>query len=296
VKRLLFALALTACGAARPPEARTAPAGETASRPQPLVEPRDDAPKLGVEYVAIAVAWVEKYVPAPAAEVRAWAALPESRARVKSAVHDAVVALSASASPAEETAAKKKADALAARIKKGEVFTKVARDASSERVLGAETYAGADTDASSLPAELRRAVATLGSGETTTVRAAGGFHVLFKDAPTEDQMSDAYRTAHAPGVAMKLAEDVLARLRTPDSARAAIASAVEAALGEAALADPDRPQAALAPGDRLASVHLPKALKDGLVTLANGGRAGQALDAPLSDRRFVVVARAVSAK
>jgi PPIC-type PPIASE domain len=292
----LLALALLGCGASRPPEARTVKATAEPTRPAPIGESRDDTSRVAIEYVAIPVAWVEKYVAAPAAEVRAWSDVPENRAKVRSEARQVVVNVAANATEGEVLAAKKKAEAILARLRKGEDFTKVAKEAA-----GREPQAVTD--------DLQSAASALAPGDAASapLRTAAGWHVVRREPATEEQIAAAFRKDKAPEVAGKLAGEVRTRLRTADAARAAIATAVDATLGDAAVADADRPQPILVLPDRLAGVHLPAEVKAALVQFAGRARPGEVLDATAAPgaagaagearkRRALVVARATSAR
>lgn len=280
MKRLLgLCLFVAACGGGGAPEAKIVVAPQPSSKPAPLTEP---AQKQGtpIEYIAIPLAWVEKYVPTPAADVKAWTEDPKNKGAIKTTLRHVF------------TRTQKKCESALARIQKGEDFAKVAKDASEDP--DAQSGGVLGTSASSYFEPLRNALDALAPGETgkTCVNVGTGFHVVRKDAPSEDETLAAYRKAKAPDVTNKLAVDVLARLRTTDSARAAIAAAVEGALGDQAEADPARPAPTLVDHDRLDALHLPPEVKSALEAFMTKAHAGEALDAPLALKHGLAVARA----
>ncbi|MBX3225600.1 MAG: peptidylprolyl isomerase [Labilithrix sp.] len=278
---------LAACGGGAPPAAAPLPAVAPVGASAP------EAPPLAIEYVAIRRPWVEQLVPAAPADVKAWSDAPENAAAVSGPLRQILVKV-----PGGEKdpglAAKKKAQAIAGRIAKGEDFAKLARQLSED---SATKDSGGELTPQALEAlspPVRAAFAALKPGETSAepVRSSDGFLVLQKERAPEEALERAYRKAKAPEAARKLGEELLARWKNGADSRPAIAEAVEAVLGERGVNDADRPRAHVVDRERLTQVRLTAAAKAALETFARGARAGDVLPSPAADGEIVVVARA----
>jgi hypothetical protein len=290
--RRFFGLLLfvAACGGGGAPEAKIVVAPQPSSRPAPINEP---PPKQGtpIEYVAIPTAWVEKYVPAPAAAVKAWSEDKSNAGAIGTPLRVIYVTRPKGSGELGRPRAKQRCGELAARVTtKKEDFAKVAKSSSDDPDTAAK---GGLTDAASLPEPVRTAAGALAPGQTSDCLETDiGAWLVRRDPASDEELTRAYQKAHAKEVTEKLAVDILARLRTTDSARAAIASAVDAALGDAAQADPARPTPALVDHDRLGALHLPPESKTALEAFMTKAHAGEALDAPLALEHGLAVARA----
>lgn len=291
----LAAVVVIGCGGAAPPEARSAPAAQSAPPRLPIAEPKDES-KTMLEVIVVAERWVEKAMAAPAADVKAWGDVLANRAAIETDARRLLVRVKEGASDADEKAAKKKAEAALARIKKGEDFAKVAKELSDDAATKERGGLVRGRDVKELAPPVRAAYAALAPGDLVKepVRTPLGWDVLRREAPTEEQLAAAYRRARAPELANKLATDILARLRTEPSSRAAVATAVEAVLGEGAEADPDRPQAMLVDAGRIDAARLPREAKSALSVFAKKAHPGETLEAPLGAPHALVVARVAS--
>lgn len=283
----LSLVVLAACGGSTPP-AQAPPLRVT-----PVASAEPAPPPLAVEYVVIHRAWVQRVLPVQPAHLEAWSAAPENAGAVSGAFRHIVFKV-----PGGEKdpglAAKKKAQAALDRLKKGEDLGKLAKQLSEDP---ATKDAGGEVPAAKveeLPAPLKSAFAALAPGQTTTepVRSPEGWHVVRKDRASEEQIERAYRKTKAGEVAKKLAGELLARLKSGAPARAAIAEAVEVALGERGLNDANRPTASVVDRERLQQVRLPAAAKAALETFARSAHPGDALPSPAVDGETIVVARA----
>lgn len=116
-----------------------------------------------------------------------------------------------------------------------------------------------------------------------------------KETPLEEDLADAYRKAHAPEAARKVAEEIVARMKGGHPTRSAIADATLAVLGEGAAADADRPRPARIDRDRADAARVPDDVKGGFRRFASRANPGDVVDAPLTSTRGYVVARAFSA-
>ncbi len=290
---LRFALGLSlaslvACGGNAPP-AQTPPAR---AHEAPPVASVPDAPPLLVEYVVFHRKWVERLAPASPPDVDAWSRAPENAAAVSgNARHILFKVPGGEKDPG--LAAKKKAQAALDRLKQGEDFGKVAKQLSED---AASKDSGGEYPADrvkELPPPVASAFAALAPGETSApVRSADGWHIVRKERASDDRIESAYRKSKAPELTKRLGDELLERFKANMPARAAIAEAVLAVLGERGASDASRPTASVVDRDRLKQVRLPAAAKAAIETFAHGARPGEALPSPAIDGDAVVVARA----
>jgi PPIC-type PPIASE domain len=280
---------LAACGGGAVPP----PAQPPAAHVVPAATAPAEAPPLLVEYVVVHRRWIENLVPAAPADVKAWSEAPENAALLSGPLRHILIKV-----PGGEkdpgAAAKKKAQTILARLDKGDDFTKLAKELSedsSTKDSGGELAAASELD----PA-LKKAFAALEPGKTARepVRSAAGFHVLRKDRASDDQIERAYRKARAPEVAKKLAEELLVRLKSDAPARAAIAEATLAVLGERGASDANRPSPQSVPRDRVEQIRLSAAAKAAIETFARSAHPGDVLPSPAVDGDTIVVARAIA--
>jgi len=288
---LALPLFVIACGSPAPP-----PVAPTPIAPLPPVTEKPEPPPLLIEYVVLHRRWVQKYVPAPPADVKTWAEDPQNRALVGGAFRHVLFKVKSDGTEAETTAVKKKAEGVLARVKKGEDFAKLAKQFSEDpgsKDKGGEYEANM---VENFVEEVKTAYASTAPGDTAPnlVKSTFGFHIIQRGKPTDDQIERAFRKEKAPDFTKKLADEIQARERTASSARAAIAEAVEGVLGERASADPDRPTASLVERSRIKQARLPAAAKAAIETFAANARAGEALPSPAVDGDTIVVARAVA--
>jgi hypothetical protein len=277
---------LAACGgstpAPLPPVAHVAPATSTPP----------EAPPLLIEYVVIHRRWVEKVLPAAPADVKAWAEAPENAEAASGAFRQILIKSTKDSEPA----AKKKAQGLLDRLKKGgEDFAKLAKQHSDD--AGSKDSGGehATEKLKELPEPVRAAFAPLKPGDVAPdlVKSDLGFHIIKKDRASDDQLERAYRKTKAPDAAKKLGEELLTRLKGNAPTRPAIAEAVETSLGDRATNDANRPTASIVDRERLKQVRMTAAAKAALETFANSAHPGDVLPSPAIDGDTIVVARAV---
>jgi hypothetical protein len=292
-----IAMMLVACGGGAGPEARTPAAPSGPTRPLPIAEPQEEA-KTMIEVIVVPERWVEKTLAAPPGDVKAWSEVLANRASIQTDARHVLVRVKQGAAEAEDRAARKKAEAALARVKKGEDFAKVAKEMSEDP--GSKDRGGLlpGTDVKNFVEPVKAAYAALAPGEVSKepVRTSFGWHVLRREAPTEEQIVAAYRKARAPELTKKLADEILAKLRAGEATRPAVAAAVESVLGDQAEADPDRPQAMLVDGRRLDAARLPREAKDSLDAFAKKARPGEAVESPIATPKALVVARVAGAR
>jgi hypothetical protein len=268
-------LLLVACGGANP-EPRAVVNAPDDKRPAPLSEPPPDTNRTTLEYVVVPVSWVEKVAPAAAADVKAWAEAPENKKLVPPAAR--TISLD------DEDAAKK----AIARIAKGEDFEKVR---SSVEKPAATLCEGLDDD-------IRTATATLKTGEVVKApvkKKCGGWLVVKKEPSKDDDLAAAYKKAKAPDLSKKLAEEILARMRTADSTRAAIAGAVESVLGDDAKENAERPHALFVVDKNVDALHMSPEAKEAMAKLAKAGRTGEVAASAFTSKNAFVAARVAQA-
>jgi hypothetical protein len=293
VKRALVFVLLTACGGANP-EPRAVVVAPENKRPAPIAEPPPEANRTTIEYVVVPVSWVEKVAATPAADVKAWGEVPENRRAIRTASRHILFQV---LQPSQDDAQRKKAEQTLARLAKGDDFAKLAKQLSDDP--------GTKDKGGLVPADMldklvqpyKDAYASLAPGETVKqpVKTTFGWHIIKKDLPTEDDLASAYKKAKAPELAKKLADEILARMRTADSTRAAIASAVETILGDDAKENADRPHALLVVDKNVPSLHMPEEAKEAIANLAKTGRTGEVAKSPIASKNAFVAARVASA-
>ena len=112
------------------------------------------------------------------------------------------------------------------------------------------------------------------------------------DAASDEAGENAFRRSKAPELTARLADELTTRLRGDVPARAAIADAVQAVLGERAVDDAARPTPHAIARANVDQVRLPAAAKAALVTFARGAHPGDVLPKRADDAETTVVARA----
>ncbi len=278
MKRFAFALlACAACGGANPDTRAVVPA-QADTRPAPIAEPKEEQ-RTTLEYVVVPVPWVEKVAPAPAADVKAWAAAPENKGAIRMSLQTMWWV---------GADAKQRAERAVARLAKGEDFDKVLRDQPQPAVASCDML---ERDMADVGTKL-----AVGEVAKTAAHAAcGAWFVVRREMPSDDDVAAAYKQAKAPELAKKLADEILARMRTADSTRAAIAGAVEGVLGDDAKENADRPQAQLVVDKNVERLHLSPEVRAALGELAKTGRTGQVAAAPIAGKNAFVAARVANA-
>jgi hypothetical protein len=237
-KLACVALLFLACNTPPPPhEARVAIPAVPPAPPATTVPP--PARAKSIAYLAVMPDWVAPYVVIDEAAMRAWAADPANAKRMAPPVRHVLVK-----SDKDEAAAKKKAEAILARAKKGEDFAKLAResdDPGSSHSGG--MYAGRMVE--NFIDEFRVAYDALAPGQLrpTLLQTQFGFHVLKKDPIDTATMREGYTRFRAAELAHAIADEMAEMI----DARGATDRVLVARLGVKAADDAQRPVARAMP-------------------------------------------------
>lgn len=276
---------VAACGAPVAPKPADAPA-PVAAVDAGAPSSRAESGKRFVTYVEVSADWVEEVMPAPADAVKAWAADPANAKLMLPATRHILVKVDSSASAAAQAAARKKAQAAIARLKKGEDFASIAKAVSEDP--------GSKDKGGLYPGDMvkhfvdpyRDAYAALAPGETTMepVRSVFGWHVIKKENVDDAALASAFKRATAPQVARRLAGDIAERWRPAGAERAAtreIGAAIDALLGQAA-------RAGSSPAIRIFAQDAVQGQVDGICTKLRTTPHGEAKIFPDGERIFFV--------
>ncbi len=233
-------LIFTACGVPSATTPTQTPP-QLDSRPPPTFEA--DAARVP-HFTIVSTLWVRSYVRAPDADVDVWAADPVNAKTIVPGIRHILIKLATDASPTDVALATTRANAAIARVKRGEDFANVADQVSED--------SGTQRNGGVLPMSMlsvfvpafRDAVKALAPGEVTKqpVRTEFGLHIIKREALDAETKRAAYRTARAPDVARKLAEEIAQRLSRSDGSSDVISDAIRALLEEQAIAVDSRPQ------------------------------------------------------
>jgi hypothetical protein len=251
-----------------------------------------------IEYVPIAVGWVKRQIGKNVADVKAWAESPAGHSATRSEIREILVKLPKKPRAKDIAAAKKKAEAIVARLASGEDVKTVVRETTEDTAARAKSGA-LGSDPTLLDEPLRSAAQALGPGETSKapVRSAIGFHVLARDPIDGKSVREAYQKTRTPELTRKLTEELLSRMRASNAPIDDIAKeAIAAVLGDAAAEDPKRHPAVSLPRDQAGSADVPDDAKEALAAFARKAHPGDVVDSPLGTGPVLVVARAVAAQ
>ncbi|MEA2751677.1 MAG: peptidyl-prolyl cis-trans isomerase [Myxococcales bacterium] len=203
-----------------------------------------------VNYVVVRRSWLEKYaIPTEQKDIDAWAKDKVNLAQIKVPVRHILVKF-AGEKPEEHDAAKVKAQGIFDRVKKGEDFTKLAKEFSDDP--------GSKDKGGMYPGEMveqfvepfKKAVESVKPGELVPylVETQFGYHVIRRDDASKEDIAKAYRQAKSlelsKTVAAKIAADMKSGKSGDDAIKAAIAQyAVVKAAAPKADAKPGGPGA-----------------------------------------------------
>ena len=182
-----------------------------------------------VNYAVVRRSWLEKYaIPGEAKDIDAWAKDKTNLTQIKVPVRHILVKF-AGEKPEEHDAAKVKAQGIFDRVKKGEDFTKLAKEFSDDP--------GSKDKGGMYPGEMveqfvepfKKAVESVKPGELVPylVETQFGYHVIRRDEASKEDIAKAYRQAKSlelsKVVASKIASDMKSGKSGDDAAKAAIA-------------------------------------------------------------------------
>ena len=185
-----------------------------------------------VEYAIVSSSWLAPFVRVDAHELKTWTAQALKEGRIPEVRYILVKVDDATGS---ERVARKHAEALIARIRKGEDFAAIAREESDDSGSGSRGGSvGADTSRFVEP--LRHIAASLRPGQLTRrpVHTPYGWHIIRKDRATPGASYAAYQRDIAPRVAETVAQEILKRRTSTPSMEAARAEATGALLARGA--------------------------------------------------------------
>jgi len=182
-----------------------------------------------VSYVVARRSWLEKYaIPAEQANIDAWAKDKTNLAQVMVPVRHVLVKFPGE-KPEDKETAKKKANELLERIKKGEDFAKIAKEFSDDP--------GSKDKGGMYPGEMvsqfvepfKKAVESVKPGELVKdlVETQFGYHIIKRDDASKDDLAKAYKQGKSlelsKQMAQKIASDMKAGKSGEDAVKAAIA-------------------------------------------------------------------------
>lgn len=179
-----------------------------------------------VGYIVVRKGWVEKYaISSEGKDVDEWAKANGSKVMVP-VRH--ILIKGAKDKPEELEAAKKKAEGILERIKKGEDFAKLAKEFSDDpgsKDKGGQ-YPGADVE--HFVPEFKASVAALKPGELDQklVQTTYGYHIIKRDPATRDDIIRDYKASKSDEVAKAMAKDINDAMKSGKTADESIAAAI----------------------------------------------------------------------
>jgi peptidyl-prolyl cis-trans isomerase D len=182
-----------------------------------------------VGYAVVRRAWLEKYgIAAEPKDVDAWAKDKTNLAQVKVPVRHILVKVNRDAKPEEKDAAKKKAEDILARVKKGEDFGKLAKEFSEDP--------GSKDKGGQYPGEMveqfvepfKKAVESVKPGELVQdlVETQFGWHIIKRDEATKDDIAKAYKESKSLDLAKSMAQKIIADVKGGKSGEDAVKDAM----------------------------------------------------------------------
>ncbi|WP_394846743.1 peptidylprolyl isomerase [Pendulispora brunnea] len=212
------------------------PATTTLSAPAPSPPAETEAvarqPSVVVEYAIVSASWLAPFVRVDANELKTWTAQALKDGRIPEIRH---ILIKIDVATGSDRVARKRAEALIARLRKGADFAAVAREESDDP--GSASRGGSvGADTSRLVDPFRRVAETLRPGQLTRrpVHTPYGWHIIRKDRKTPRASYAAYQRDIAPRVAKVLAQEILRRRSSAPSMDAATAQSMAALLGPGA--------------------------------------------------------------
>lgn len=181
-----------------------------------------------VGYAVIRRSWLEKYgILTDAKDVDAWAKDKTNLGQIKVPVRHILIKVGHDAKQEDKDAAKKKADDVLARVKKGEDFAKLAKEFSDDP--------GSKDKGGQYPGEMveqfvepfKKAVESVKPGELVQnlVETQFGWHIIKRDEATKDDVLKAYKQSKSLDVAKQMAQKIIADVKGGKSGEDAIKDA-----------------------------------------------------------------------
>lgn len=180
-----------------------------------------------VNYIVVRKGWIEKYgISSEGKDVDAWQ--KDNGAKIMVPVRHILVKGDKS-KPEEIEAAKKKAEGILERIKKGEDFGKLAKEFSDDpgsKDKGGQ-YPGESVE--SFVPEFKTSVAALKPGELDQklVQTQFGFHIIKRDPATKEDIIKAYKQSKSDEIAKSMAKDINEDMKGGKTAADAIDAAIK---------------------------------------------------------------------
>jgi peptidyl-prolyl cis-trans isomerase D len=198
-----------------------------------------------VNYVVVRRSWLEKYaIPAEQKDIDAWSKDKINLAQIKVPVRHILVKF-AGEKPEEHDAAKAKAQGIFDRVKKGEDFTKLAKEFSDDP--------GSKDKGGMYPGEMveqfvepfKNAVGSVKPGELVPnlVETQFGYHIIRRDEASKEDIAKAYRQAKSLELSKRVAAQIAADMKGGKSGDDAVKAAI-AQYGTVKPAPPPAPKPA----------------------------------------------------
>jgi len=179
-----------------------------------------------VNYIVVRKGWVEKYaINSDPREVDEWAKTNASKIMVP-VRH--ILVKGEKEKPEELEAAKKKAEGILERIKKGEDFAKLAKEFSEDpgsKDKGGQ-YPGEDVE--HFVPEFKKSVEGLKPGELDQqlVQTSYGYHIIKRDPASKEDILKAFRGGKSDEIAKTIAKDIGADMKSGKTSDEAISAAI----------------------------------------------------------------------
>lgn len=200
-----------------------------------------------LNYVVVRKSWIEKYgIVADPKDVDAWAKDKANLARVSVPVRH--ILIKASDKPEDKEGAKKKAQGILDRIKKGEDFAKLAKEFSEDP--------GSKDNGGQYPGDMverfvdpfKKTVAKLAPGELSPelTETDFGWHIIKRDAASKEDLTKAFKETKSLDLSKAMAQKIEADIKAGKSGE----EAVKAAIAQYAITKPaPKPATTTAKGD-----------------------------------------------
>lgn len=181
-----------------------------------------------VDYVVVRRSWLEKYaIPTDQKSIDTWAKDTTNLAQVKVPVRHILVKGGEKAE--EKDAAKKKAEGILERVKKGEDFSKLAKEFSEDP--------GSKDKGGMYPGEMverfvepfKKAVESVKPGELVQnlVETQFGWHIIKRDPASKEDIEKAYRQSKSLDLSKEVSQKIMADMKSGKSGDDAIKAAID---------------------------------------------------------------------